>query len=1147
MSEKQIYGNITLSYQPFFIQKLWLESQKNLLIVVANENHVLELYDQLQCIDPSIEVLAFQGWDCLPYDRVSPSQSVVTKRLEVLTALLHHSQKRYCVIVSVSTLIQRLPPGITFFGEFLSLQAGQNIKREVLIKYLTDKGYRHCETVYESGDYAVRGGIIDVFPTGCENPVRLDFFDEKLEGIKFFDPFNQRTVKICQKIDFNPIHEVSLTPDTIQNFRQGYRKFFGNEKEGVIKDVLYESVSNGKTYGGMEHWLPLFYDKCQTLIDYIEKPLIVMEDQVNQAFINQYQGIFHYYQGRLDPVVKDMNYRPLPPKELYWSQDEWNQFLETQEMVILSPYTLPQAQNVAIKFPADFTAIRQTQPEQLGKEVASQIKSYLTHGKTVVLTGWSEGSKQRLENILEPYLTIESLPSWNQKDLKFKNLYSTIAPFEKGFISQNLVLLTEQDIFGNRVIRKTSQKYKKNKVFQDVTQFNLGDFAVHREHGIGRYLGLQTLTINGKAHDCLCLEYEGNDKLFLPVENLDLITRYGDENSCVSLDRLGTATWKNKKEKVKKRLKVIADYLIQLAAERSLHDGAILEQVSPQFEHFCDQFPYQETEDQQKAIEETLDDLSSGKPMDRLICGDVGFGKTEVALRAAFRTVENGKQVAVIVPTTLLCRQHYLTFMERFKGSSFKIAQLSRLINSKEAATIKVGLAKGHVNIIIATQAILSNTIEFHDLGLLIVDEEQHFGVKQKEKLKTLKKDVHVLTLTATPIPRTLQLALSGVRELSLITTPPIDRLAVTTFVLPYDPLTVREAILREYHRGGQIFYISPRLEDLYVLNENLHNLVPEIKIAIAHGQLPAKQLEAVITSFYDRSYDLLLSTNIVESGIDIPTVNTLIVHRADLFGLSQLYQLRGRVGRSKVQSYAYLTLPTDRSVSEKAQKRLQVMQSLDTLGAGFQLASHDMDIRGAGSIVGEEQSGHIREVGVELYQTLLQEAIIMARAEQANNEAASGCEDKNFTPQLNLGIAVLIPESYIKDLGIRLELYRRLAHLETSDQIEEFTAELIDRFGKFPVEVKNLLIVIGLKNLCRKAGIEKLDVGSKGLVITFKDNQFSKPDKLMNFLQSKNVNQIAQVKIRPDHKVAFICEWSNEIVKMQSVIQIIKAIVNLV
>ena len=639
---------------------------------------------------------------------------------------------------------------------------------------------------------------------------------------------------------------------------------------------------------------------------------------------------------------------------------------------------------------------------------------------------------------------------------------------------------------------------------------------MHVDHGIGRFVGLQSIEAAGAPHDCLELHYSGEDKLFLPVENIELLSRYGNSDTEVVLDKLGGVAWQARKSKLKKRLLEMADQLIKIAAERALRTADRIAPPAGLYDEFAARFPYEETEDQAMAIESVLDDLSSGKPMDRLICGDVGFGKTEVALRAAFLAAMDGQQVAVVVPTTLLARQHYKTFSERFNGLPVNVRHASRLVGSAELAATKAGLADGSVDIVIGTHALLGKSIGFKRLGLLIIDEEQRFGVKHKERLKELKSDVHLLTLSATPIPRTLQLALTGVRELSLITTAPVDRLAVRTFITPFDPLTVREALLRERYRGGQSFYVCPRVSDIEERKRFLEEHVPELKVAVAHGQMAPGELDDVMNAFYDGQYDVLLSTTIVESGLDIPTANTLIVHRADMFGLAQLYQLRGRVGRSKTRAYAIFTLPVNKTMTATAERRLKVLQSLNTIGAGFELASHDLDIRGSGNLLGEEQSGQIREVGYELYQQMLEEAVAELR------DGDHFVADEKWSPQISIGAAVLIPEIYIPDLQLRLNLYRRLSELRNAEDIDAFGAELIDRFGPLPEEVEYLLRIVYIKGLCFEANVEKVDAGPKGVVISFRDNDFGAPNKLVTWLGEQGPH----AKIRPDQSIFLSRDW---------------------
>jgi transcription-repair coupling factor (superfamily II helicase) len=693
-----------------------------------------------------------------------------------------------------------------------------------------------------------------------------------------------------------------------------------------------------------------------------------------------------------------------------------------------------------------------------------------------------------------------------------------VLPLESGFETEALAVISETDILGDRLARPRRRRRATN-FLAEASALTPGDLVVHIDHGIGRYAGLKTLDVQGAPHDTLELHYGAEAKLYLPVENIDLLTRYGAESEGVQLDRLGGAAWQARKAKAKERLREMAEGLIRIAAERATKASEVMEPPHGVFDEFCARFPYEETDDQLAAIGDVLADLAAGKPMDRLICGDVGFGKTEVALRAAFVVAMCGKQVAVVAPTTLLARQHYKTFTERFEGWPVRVRRLSRLVPSREAAETREALKAGEVEIVIGTHAILSKQVAFKALGLVIVDEEQHFGVKHKEKLKELRADVHVLTLTATPIPRTLQMSLSGIREMSIIATPPVDRLTVRTYITPWDPVVVREALLREKYRGGQAYYVAPRVHDLPALEKFLREQVPEIRFAVGHGQLAPTQLEDVMSAFYDGQYDVLLSTTIVESGLDIPTANTLIIHRADMFGLAQLYQLRGRVGRAKARAFAYLTTPLEKPITLSAEKRLKVLQSLDSLGAGFQLASHDLDIRGGGNLLGEEQSGHIREIGVELYQQMLEDAVGELKTRAG---AEDQVPDRGWSPQINTGAAVLIPEDYVPDLNVRLSLYRRLSDAEQAQDREALAAELIDRFGPLPPEAGQLLKVVAIKGLCREANVAKIDVGPKGAVVSFRDDNFKNPANLIQFVQK---NQVAW-RVRPDNKVVVKGEW---------------------
>ncbi|MGB1361537.1 MAG: transcription-repair coupling factor, partial [Alphaproteobacteria bacterium] len=668
---------------------------------------------------------------------------------------------------------------------------------------------------------------------------------------------------------------------------------------------------------------------------------------------------------------------------------------------------------------------------------------------------------------------------------------------------------------------------------KEISEIEIGDYVVHINSGIGRYEGLETISLQNVKYDCLKVAYSDDDVLFVPVENMDMLSRYGSAHDGVVLDKLGGSAWQSRKAKMKERLGIIADKLIDLASKRTLKKGELMPIPTGMYDEFVAKFPFVETEDQQTAINDIIDDLSSAKPMDRLICGDVGFGKTEVALRTAFIAVMNGFQVALVAPTTLLARQHYKVFTERFAGFPVKIGQLSRLVSAKNTKLVKDGLASGDVDIVVGTHGILAKSTKFNNLGLLIIDEEQHFGVSQKEALKEIKEDIHIISLSATPIPRTLQMSLSGVRDLSIIATPPVDRLAIRTFTLPYDGFIVKEALMRERFRGGQAYYVVPRVSDLDSVFKNLKNLVPDMRIAVAHGSVPAKELDEIMTDFTDGKYDILLATNIIESGIDVANANTMIVHRADMFGLSQLYQLRGRIGRGKTRAYCYLTTQAGKVLPTNSRKRLDVMQTLDSLGAGFSIASHDLDIRGAGNLLGDEQSGHIKEVGVELYQKMLEEAI--AKQTTGKQETV----EEEFIPTISIGISVYIPDNYIKDLSERLNFYRRISNIMSTQEADAISVEMVDRYGKLPEEVSNLLSILDLKILCRELRIEKIVANEKGLLITFFNNQFKHPEKLIGYMQKS----MGLVRIRPDHKVAITKIFKTEHDKITGVKKILTEI----
>lgn len=1135
--EARVLHGVPEGYDAWLLAERANEARRDSTLHIArDEIRLTALAETVAFFAPNIEVITIPAWDCLPYDRVSPNAEVMARRIDAFTRLTDppKGDTPRLIITTVSAALQRVPKASTLRNSAFEIKTRGVMERKAFDSFLAANGYVRAEQVMEPGEYAVRGGLIDLFPPGVTEPVRIDLFGDEIETIRTFDPVTQRTTGSRETVSLKPMSETVLNPDSIARFRTRYRELFGAVG---IEDSLYESVSEGRNFLGQEHWLPLFHDGLDTVLDYVPTASISLDHDIEESVGVRLETIRDYYEARrlvdastekstkLSIQESGIVYHPVPPDLLFLGQEELARILARRSVTAFRAYggaDVGEIEDAGAKLGRDFGDVRARPTENVYEAFVAHVKAEQNLGRQVVLAAASAGSKSRLLGVLKEHglAQVADVESWSALSETNNSLMAAIClPLERGFTTPSLALITEQDLLGDRLVRAARKRRRADAFIADASHISEGDLVVHVEHGIGRYEGLETLTVGGAAHDCLQLTYAGKDRLYVPVENIEVLSRFGSEQAGVQLDRLGGAAWQSRKAKLKERIRDMAEQLINIAAARQVKDAPEVSPPDGVFDEFCARFPYVETDDQMKAISDTLDDLTKGLPMDRLICGDVGFGKTEVALRTAFVAAMTGLQVAVVVPTTLLARQHFKTFTERFSGFPLKTGQLSRLVSAKDTETVKQGLADATVDVVIGTHALLAKNISFKNLGVLIVDEEQHFGVAHKERLKQLRSEVHVLTLSATPIPRTLQMALTGVRELSLIATPPVDRLAVRTFVLPFDPVVIREAILRERFRGGQTFYVCPRVADINEIAQRIDTLVPEVKYAVAHGQMRPNELEDVMTAFADGKFDVLLSTNIIESGLDMPQVNTIIIHRADMFGLSQLYQLRGRVGRGKSRGYAYLTLPANRKPTANAEKRLDVMQTLDSLGAGFSLASHDLDIRGAGNLLGEEQSGHIREVGVELYQHLLEEAVAAARAGDAPDIDAPADE---WSPQINTGAPVLIPDSYVADLGIRLSLYRRIGGLVAREEIDGFAAELIDRFGPLPPEAENLLDVVAIKTLCRKANVEKVDAGPKGAVVTLRNNTFPNPSGLVEFISK----QSGTVKLRPDHRLVFTRLW---------------------
>ncbi|MGX7895064.1 transcription-repair coupling factor [Tsuneonella sp. HG222] len=1110
------------------------------VFVAPDEAAMRAVTDAAHWFAPELQVIEFPAWDCLPYDRASPALSVSSRRLSALYQLQAGKAETQLLVTTVNALSQRVLTPFRIREGVRELKPGMTIGHDSLAALLQRQGYSRTDTVIDSGEFAVRGSIFDIYPSGLDAGLRLDFFGDELESLRLFDPDTQRTTEVIEGHLLLPASEALLGDESIKRFRSRYRELFG---ANATQDPLYQAISDGRRLAGMEHWLPLFEDKLATIFDHLgSDDIIVIDSAALPAAEERFGDIEDYHRQRRETTGQAAgSYRPLPVDALYLGRDEFAAQIAQWPVHRAEIFAQPESANTidfGFRSARDFTPER-SRGENVYAAAADYLNSVAKSGRKALFAAYSTGSRARIASILEEAgAKVRLAETWQEAlGAAAKGPVAMVLPLDTGFANETLDLFTEQDLLGDRLVRRRKKRKDADAFLAELQALNRGDLVVHMDHGIGKYLGLEPIAVGKSQHDCVMLEYAGGDKLYIPVENLEVLSRYGSSEDAVTLDRLGGEGWQKRKARLKERIRAIANELLRTAAARALRKAPALEVDEASFMPFVDRFPWEETDDQDRAIFEVLSDLAAGTPMDRLVCGDVGFGKTEVALRAAFVAAMSGQQVAVVAPTTLLARQHFQNFSDRFAGFPLKVGRLSRLVTAAEMKATREALEDGTMDVVVGTHAILSKSTKFKRLGLVIVDEEQRFGVNHKEALKQLRADVHVLTLTATPIPRTLQMAMSGLRELSTIQTPPVDRLAVRTYVMEWDDMVMREALLREHHRGGQSFIVVPRIADMEEVERWLKQHVPELKAVTAHGQMAPSEVEERMSAFYEKRYDILLSTTIVESGLDIPSANTIIIHRADRFGLAQLYQLRGRVGRAKLRAYAYLTTPPDRQLSEVAEKRLKVLGDLDSLGAGFQLASHDLDIRGAGNLLGDEQSGHIREVGFELYQSMLEDAILAAKAGEAGLE-----RDTGPSPQITVDAPIMIPEDYVPDLAVRMALYRRLNDADPGD-IEGLAAEMIDRFGPLPAATANLIRLIEIKHQAITANIAKIDVGARGTLVTFHKDEFPDPAGLLAYID--RLGETA--KLRPDMKLVINRAWGDPESRLNGLFQLSKGLSGIV
>ena len=1106
---------LPLTSKGFFASGYFTTINKNILLILPTEEEAINIYKQLQFYaSNSLSLLYLPSLDTVPYDRISPNRTILSERIATLSKLAQNfiaedGQENKLLVTAANNLLCKLPKPTIFAGACLELQKNMRFSAKQLAEFLIKNSFTRNSTAIDDGEFSIRGEIVDVVLSGYCG-YRINFCFDSIESIKTYDVFSQISNIPVEKLIIYPASEVLLTEATIKNFKDKYLTTFGVNH---TKDPLYESIIQGRKFPAYELLLPLFYKELGSIFDYLKDPIIIYDNMSIQAMIEYEISYDDFYQSRLqsNKINYSSFYPALPTSLLCYSSTEIRDILANDHHLHLEPGNQKITAIDNILFASNL------EKKPVTDKLFEIIKEH--RNKIIVICCSTLSNIERFKNIasLQEYGHLEII-YLAEAQRGIINL--TKMPLVQGFTTDDYLFISEQDIFGEKFAGPAAQnsKRKLKNILTKLDNLNEGELIVHKEHGIGKFISVETIEVMGVWHDCLKILYAEGDKFYLPVEYIESIKKYGDHE--VELDKLGNVSWQKRKAKLKNRINEIAAKLLKIAAERKAATTAPIMLDSLNYDKFCQKFTYAETEDQIRSINEITLDLNSSYLMDRLVCGDVGFGKTEIAMRTSYMVCadlqEENPQVAIIVPTTILCKQHYLRFSERFAGFGFKIAQLSRLVKNKEIKQIKQQLESGAINVIVGTHALLAKDINFKNLKLLIVDEEQHFGVTQKERLKELKSKIHVLSLSATPIPRTLQMSMVGLKDLSLIATPPIDRLAIRTSVIPFDAVIIRDALLREHFRGGQSFYVIPRIKDIAAIEAKLKEMVPELKYRIAHGQMPASTIDEVMHEFCEGKFDILISTTIIESGIDIATANTMIIHKADTLGLSQLYQLRGRIGRSKIRGYAYLTL-SDKIATKHASRRLEIIQTADTLGAGFTIASHDMDLRGFGNLVGDEQSGHIKEVGVELYQEMLDNAIANLKGELPKH-------DSEFVPSINLGLAVFIGDHYIADSSLRLGIYRRAGGLLNLEEVEEFKNEMIDRFGPLPKEFENLLNIIKIKQICLKLGIENLDSGPLGFVF-----QFHKNADVSNMVMEFINKYPRHAKIKPNNKLIYMVNLNSE------------------
>ena len=1094
-SGKQHWGNLPDAAQGLAIAEAAAAAQRFTLLLTADSQSAERLQEELRFFAPDLPVLHFPDWETLPYDVFSPHQDIISQRIASLYRL--PELKHGVLVVPITTALHRLPPPAFLLGSSLVLDVGQRLNVDTTRTRLEAAGYRCVDTVYEHGEFAVRGALIDLYPMGSPLPYRIDLFDDEIETLRTFDPETQRSVDKVDSVRLLPAREFPMQKEAVATFRARFRERFDVDYR---RCPLYQDLSSGLAPAGIEYYLPLFFEQTATLFDYLPGDTQVFSlpgiEQAAEQFWGDVRNRFD--ERRVDPE------RPLlPPAELFLPVEDCFARLKSWPRVIADQQDVPTGvgrERFAARVLPDL-AIQ----AKAGEPLAALRRFLEEYPGRVLFCAESAGRREALLELLARLkLKPREVDGWPGFVATGECLAITIAPLDEGLLLDELALIPESPLFGHRVMQRRRRDKVRDggdNVIKNLTELREGAPVVHIDHGVGRYHGLVTLEVEGQAAEFLMLEYAEEAKLYVPVASLHLIARYtGADDALAPLHRLGSETWQKAKRKAAEQVRDVAAELLDVYARRAAREGFAFSDPQLDYETFSAGFPFEETPDQQAAIDAVRADMLAAKPMDRLVCGDVGFGKTEVAMRAAFIAVHSGKQVAVLVPTTLLAQQHYNSFRDRFADWPVKVEVMSRFKSAKEVREAELLLAEGKVDIVIGTHKLLQEDVKFRDLGLVIIDEEHRFGVRQKEQLKALRSEVDILTLTATPIPRTLNMAVAGMRDLSIIATPPARRLSVRTFVMEQNKPTIKEALLRELLRGGQVYYLHNDVKTIEKCAADLAELVPEARIGIGHGQMRERELEQVMGDFYHKRFNVLVASTIIETGIDVPSANTIIIERADKFGLAQLHQLRGRVGRSHHQAYAYLLTPARKAMTDDAQKRLEAIANAQDLGAGFVLATHDLEIRGAGELLGEGQSGQIQAVGFTLYMEMLERAVkAIRKGEQPNLEQPLG-----GGPEINLRLPALIPDDYLPDVHARLILYKRIASAEDERALNELQVEMIDRFGLLPEPAKNLMRLTLLKLQAEQLGIKKVDAGPQGGRLEFTADTPVEPLALIKLIQSQ-------------------------------------------